>query len=185
MMQLPHFKYHPDPIASQSIKPSETVCECCGEARGYIYTGPTYAEDDLDDCLCPWCIADGKAHEKFDAEFVDSRGVANYGRGEVVPAHVVEEITCRTPGFSSWQSERWWTHCGDGAEFLGPAGYAELQQFGEEALLYIKELFSIETGVEGNEREEHVQDFDRDYGPTAYVFRCRHCRKLGGYWDCC
>lgn len=182
-MQLPKFKYHPDPIATQSIEPSENVCMCCNEARGYIYTGPAYGEKDLEDCLCPWCIADGKAHEKFNATFVDEMGIGDHGAAEAIPAEAIIEIACRTPGFSSWQQERWWTHCGDGAEFLGPAGYPELQQFGEEALLYIKEVFSSETGIVGNELEEHVQRFNRDYGPTAYVFRCRHCRKLGGYWD--
>jgi len=24
---------------------------------------------------------------------------------------VVEEVAYRTPGFSGWQQERWWTHC--------------------------------------------------------------------------
>jgi hypothetical protein len=31
-----------------------------------------YAEETLQDCLCPWCIADGSAHDRFDATFVDS-----------------------------------------------------------------------------------------------------------------
>jgi hypothetical protein len=30
-----------------------------------------YAEAELDDQLCPWCIADGRAAAKFDAQFTD------------------------------------------------------------------------------------------------------------------
>ncbi|OIJ65019.1 hypothetical protein WN71_025805 [Streptomyces mangrovisoli] len=44
-----------------------------------------------------------------------------------VPWSVVEEITRRTPGFAGWQQEAWLYHCGDGAAFLGPAGYSELE----------------------------------------------------------
>lgn len=56
-MQLPSFKYHLDPLSTGSITESESICECCEESRGYIYTGPVYAEVELVDAICPWCIA--------------------------------------------------------------------------------------------------------------------------------
>ncbi|MGV8422639.1 CbrC family protein, partial [Pseudomonas aeruginosa] len=31
---LPHFRYHPEPLASGSIEASATTCQCCGKARG-------------------------------------------------------------------------------------------------------------------------------------------------------
>ncbi len=34
------------------------------------------------------------------------------------------------------------------------------------------------------EWEELFQEFDRDGGLSAYVFRCKHCGTLGGFWDC-
>ncbi len=119
VMTLPSFKYHPDPIATGGLVASDTVCCCCGEARGYIYTGPAYAVEDYDQCICPWCIADGSAHEKLGVSFTDENGIGGYGQWEAVPASVIEEVAYRTPGFSSWQQEQWWTHCGDAAEFLG------------------------------------------------------------------
>jgi len=61
-MDLPVFRYHPDPIASGSVVASAAECVCCGEARGFIYTGPAYCEAELEEALCPWCIADGSAH---------------------------------------------------------------------------------------------------------------------------
>jgi uncharacterized protein CbrC (UPF0167 family) len=77
-VSLPDFRYHPDPIRSGSIVLSEERCRCCRKARGYIYTGPVYSEEDgLDDQLCPWCIADGAAHRKFDATFIDPEAFAD------------------------------------------------------------------------------------------------------------
>ena len=102
-MNLPTCKYHPDPIATESIKPSETHCECCGQQRGYVYVGPVFSVEELSECICPWCIADGSAHAKFDAEFTDAAGVGGYSKTPVVPDAVIEEVAFRTPGFSGWQ----------------------------------------------------------------------------------
>ena len=71
--RLPTFRYHPEPLTSGSIVSSDLTCQCCGRARGYIYTGPVYAEEELNEALCPWCIADGSAAGRFQANFVDWR----------------------------------------------------------------------------------------------------------------
>ena len=31
-MDLPQFKYHPDPIGTGAIQKTEAECECCGKA---------------------------------------------------------------------------------------------------------------------------------------------------------
>jgi uncharacterized protein CbrC (UPF0167 family) len=46
--ELPSFRYHPDPIGTGSIAESGEACRCCHQARGYMYTGPVYAEEELD-----------------------------------------------------------------------------------------------------------------------------------------
>ncbi len=97
-MVLPIFKYHPDPVATESIVPSDALCVCCGRARGYIYAGPVYSEEELEESLCPWCIADGSAHERFDACFTDEGGIGDYGTWDLVPSEIVDEIAYRTPG---------------------------------------------------------------------------------------
>lgn len=147
--KLPKFMYHPDPISTSSIKPSTRTCAACGQARGYIYTILAYSEEDLDDALCPWCIADGTAHDKFDAEFVD-RSCIGLGYGaewDAVPESVVEEVACRTPCFAGRQQERWFTHCGDAAEFVAVAGREDLERFGPKTVAAI----AGETGLEGEE----------------------------------
>jgi len=114
---FPDFPYHPDPRDTGSVEASDARCRACGLARGYIYAGPVFAVEELDNELCPWCIADGTAAERFDAEFTDT-GV---DVPDDVPADVIVQIARRTPGFSGLQQEHWLYHCGDGAAFLGVA----------------------------------------------------------------
>jgi uncharacterized protein CbrC (UPF0167 family) len=177
-VELPAFRYHPDPLATGSIQTSDTVCVCCERARGFVYAGPVYAEDDLDDVLCPWCIADGSAHERFDAEFTDADGI---GVGSDVPRKVVEEVAFRTPGFTGWQQERWKAHCGDAAAYLGRADRSDL--FGKWAAAVPAIRADLE--MDDEDWEEVFARFAKGPrgSPTAYVFRCLHCGALTGYWD--
>ncbi len=175
---LPAFPYHPDPVATGSIVARDTVCACCGQARGYIYTGPVYAREVLRDRLCPWCIADGSAAARYDAEFTDQAGIAS-GLWPAVPDAVVEEVSRRTPGFSGWQQERWWTHCRDAGEFLGFAGADDLAGRWSGALAEIRD----DILVDDDTWEDILSALDPDGDATAYVFRCRHCGQLGGYAD--
>ena len=69
---LPAFRYHPDPVDTGSVVTSNSRCTVCKERRGFIYSGPVYAEDDLEEAICPWCIANGSAHRSLGATFVDS-----------------------------------------------------------------------------------------------------------------
>ena len=47
-----------------------------------------YAVDELDEAFCPWCIANGTAAEKFEAEFTDvGFGVPADGRDPGFDAH--------------------------------------------------------------------------------------------------
>jgi uncharacterized protein CbrC (UPF0167 family) len=178
-MELPVFKYHPSPLATGSIDRSENRCLACGLIRGFIYKGQPYAEQELTDAICPWCIADGTAHEKFDAEFTDVDGIGGYGTWESVASEIADEVAYRTPGFIGWQQERWFTHCGDAAEFLGVVGHTELLDHGADAIKAIKE----EIGFEGDEWNEYFESLDGSGEPSAYLFRCRNCGTFGGYSD--
>jgi uncharacterized protein CbrC (UPF0167 family) len=179
-VDLPQFRYHPDPIETGSVKPSAATCACCERARGFVYTGLPYAEEeDLDGRLCPWCIADGSAHERFDAEFTDTACV---GLGwEPVVDEVVEEVAFRTPGFAGWQQERWATHCGDASAYLGQADAEDLAGRWSEAVPAIR----ADVELSDDDWQALLTSFAKGpHGsPTAYVFRCLHCGGLTGYWD--
>lgn len=115
-MELPTFKYHPDPVATGNVEPNpDRACLCCSQKRGFIYTGPAYSEifHYLSGALCPWCIADGSAAKKFRAVFTDTApldGISN---------EICNELETRTPGFNALQQEQWLTCCDDAAAYLG------------------------------------------------------------------
>lgn len=45
-----------------------TRCDCCEQQTSVYYSGPFYCVDEVEH-LCPWCIADGSAAEKFAGSF--------------------------------------------------------------------------------------------------------------------
>ena len=180
-MRLPTFKYHPDPVATGYVVKADTECACCGKARGYVYTGPVYAVEEYAECICPWCIGDGSAHEKLNASFTDDAGIGGGGMWDEVPEEVIDEVAHRTPGFSGWQQEQWWTHCGDAAQFIGRAGRKELEALGSQAIAAIQESTGLSDGPEW---QEFFAALDKEDSPTAYLFRCRKCGQVGGYQDC-
>jgi uncharacterized protein CbrC (UPF0167 family) len=169
--QLPTFPYHPDPVATGSVVASDAVCYCCDRARGYLYTGPVYAVEKLRNRLCPWCIADGGAADRFEALFTDVL--------DDVPRDRLFAITQRTPGFTGWQQEHWLVHCGDGAAFLGRVGAAELAAHPDA-------LASLRQELAGRPEPQAARFLDAlsgDGGPTAYLFRCRTCGTHLAYAD--
>jgi uncharacterized protein CbrC (UPF0167 family) len=170
MALLPRFRFHPDPLQSGSVAESEDACQRCGERRGYLYAGPVYAESDLADRLCPWCIADGSAHRAYAVTFVDSEAFV----GDV-PATSVEEITARTPGYHAWQGERWPACCGDATAFLAPVGIGEIRERHREAESTVLGHIVHEVGISGGAARRLLEALRRDVSPTAYLFRCLRC----------
>jgi uncharacterized protein len=177
-MDLPTFRYHPDPIASGSVVASDVQCLCCNERRGFIYAGPAYCKAELEEAICPWCIANGSAHRKFDASFVDEACFP-----ADIPPNIVEEVCFRTPSFIAWQQEKWLTCCSDAAAFLEPAGHADIRarypQLEGALMMYVVH----EIGISGSAATRFLAALDRDQGPTAYVFSCRHCDNKPVYVD--
>jgi uncharacterized protein CbrC (UPF0167 family) len=180
-VELPRFRYHPDPLANGMFVATEATCVVCRQARGFLYTGVPHSEEEIDEeSICPWCIADGSAHEKLGAEFTDAASIGSglVGTGPVSP-EVAEEIAFRTPGFSGWQNECWFTHCDDGTAFLGVMGGRELSDAGPEAIRAIQES----TGLDDESWDDFFAARDREGSPAAYLFRCLHCGQFGGYTD--
>lgn len=177
-MDLPAFRFHPDPVRSGSVAPSAAKCRCCGQARGWIYQAAVYAEKNLEAALCPWCIADGRAHRKFDATFVDSEALAE-GTADALRDEIVE----RTPGFDSYQSERWLSCCGEPAAFVGPMGIAEIRESYRELEGELMMHIVHEHGISGGAARTMLERLSRDESPTAFVFRCRTCTRPLAYVD--
>lgn len=173
-MNLPVFRYHPDPILSGSVRAGPEKCRCCGQARGAIYTGPVYAEEDLEEALCPWCIDDGSAHRKFEAEFTDVESLP-----DSISAETIELVTQRTPGFSAWQGIDWPVCCDDLMAFREPVGIEQIRTRAYYTLEgQLMHVIVHEMGISGGAATRLLQSLHRDRGPTAYAFKCLKCDTL-------
>jgi uncharacterized protein len=170
---LPFFKYHPNPIETGRIKASDKICICCERAKGYIYTSPVYCKFDLDESICPWCITDGSAAEKFGASFNDCGDSSN------IPQEIVKEILERTPGYESWQGNIWIYHCNDGCEFHGDLSGQEAKNLDEKTI----QNFCFENGLGEADRKEIIQYYEKGGNPAIYKFVCRHCGEIKLYTD--
>ena len=175
MEPLPHFRYHPDPVATGYLVRSEATCLCCEQARGYVYSGSPCAEDELESSLCPWCIFDGSAAERFDAEFVDPHELKKNNVEEAV----IDEVTRRTPGFTAWQGDRWLCHCGDACEFHGDLPREQLRNVTADARSSI--LADLPRDFSW---DRILKDYEPGGQPAIYWFRCRHCGVDLYYADC-
>lgn len=172
---LPTFRYHPDPLATGAIKQSVTVCACCGQSRGYIYVGPVYGVNDLSESICPWCIADGQAAEKFDASFADAYPLSQAN----VPEAVIAEVHLRTPGYVSWQQENWLSHCGDACEFHGDASVGDVASASADTKAHWLAAYKQDEKTWAWATTGY-----RPGGDSAlYKFVCRHCHLVLFGWD--
>lgn len=168
-MQLPTFRYHPDPLSTGSVKVGNAVCDCCGKARGFQYAASFYCLQSPRPILCPWCIATGEAAEKYDGQFSDDGPLEE----DEIASEIVDEVCKRTPGYISWQQDVWMAHCEDACEFHGDAEPTELSQLGGEEL----EDHLLREGLQQQDWDWLVSTYQKGGDAAVYKFVCRHCRK--------
>lgn len=163
--KLPTFKYNENPKRNEIIIKSSGVCPVCGKKTEYVYKGPFYSVEEVED-ICPWCIADGSAAEKFDGMFQDDASCEEVDNGDYT-----DELIHRTPGYCGWQQEEWLSHCGDYCTFVGYVGWKELVDLG-----IVSDL------NDDFERYELLDDLSKkqlEKGGSlqGYLFRCVVCGK--------
>ena len=110
--QLPTFKYIKPPLQREMFEASNAICECCLSAQGYRYAWSIYTKIEVNE-LCPWCIADGSAAEKFAATFAelnDYRTISDENRNA---------FEKHTPSYPTWQGAVYPVHCHDACQFAG------------------------------------------------------------------
>lgn len=164
------FKYHPKAYDQGIFEEGHAVCQCCGKTVQQYYTR-MYCRKAIS-CICPECIADGTAAEKFQGDFIQDAEIGNVSD----PAKT-EELFKRTPGYVSWQGEYWLACCDDYCEYLGETGTKELEEMGIADDVFAE--YKQHAGYE-NVREYLVKS-----GSCAgYLFRCRHCGKNRLWVDC-
>lgn len=178
---LPHFPLFPDPVKEKSFTRSHEPCSICSQATGWLYDGPIYGDRRDEPLVCPWCIANGRAAESG-CSFNDA---TIYPYSDTTPqmspadAELVEK---RTPGYTTWQGNRWLMCCGRACIYLGEAENTdELRGRFAQA---IPSLFA-EDDLDSTEQEEVINQVVRGAGPCcAYIFSGQVCEALTAYWDC-
>ncbi len=176
-VQFPKFRYHPDPVKTGAFLKSDSavVCQCCNNPTDIYYSGPFYAEEEVD-ILCPACIANGEAAMKYDGEFQDEYSTDD----DVDDDERLDELIHRTPGYHGWQQEYWRAHCGDYCAFLGHVGYKELEQMG-----IVDEVLDDDTiWKEWMKPETMLRNMVDGGSVQGYLFRCLHCGKYRLWVDC-
>jgi hypothetical protein len=173
-MELPEFNYHPEPLKTGSVVASDKACECCGEGRGFLYEGSIFGRRCVER-LCPWCIADGSAAEKFEVDFYGLMSLFDAG----VPEDAIREVKERTPGYTSWQDPDWLAHCGDACEFRGVAPAEEIHNLSGERFEAIAERTLL-----GPENLRLVcENYHPEGAALLWKFVCRHCGEVLYHFD--
>lgn len=179
LLDLPSFRYHPDPVSTGSVVASDGKCDVCGASRGALYRGPIYGRFTDRPVVCPWCIAEGSAAAGYDLKFTDVSQIP-----ADVPSDAVQTIVRRTPGYSAWQQEEWLYHCADGCEYLGDVGGQELVAFGRNARAAAIDTIRRETWPKTPpDLDELVDELTRGGDIGVYLFRCLHCHEFQVRWD--
>ena len=168
--ELPEFKYHADPMKTGVIIKQEAVCPVCKEGTSYIYIGPFFSVDEVED-ICPWCICNGEAANKFSGSFQDAASVDDGYTKEQL-----EELIYRTPGYFGWQQEYWLRHCNDFCSFVDYVGWNEIKDIIDELSDDIEQ-----SGYTFDEVKTHLS---KEGSLRGYLFKCRDCGRYRLYIDC-
>jgi uncharacterized protein len=178
-MDYPHFKYHPNAYKLNLFEKEDGICSICNEQRDLKYVCSFYSVDEPD-YICPWCIANGAAAQKYNGEYNDYASVegvsANPNIPSTIDAQCLDEICMRTPSYHSWQQEVWLIHCNEPCKFIGYANSEMLQPIWDE----------VKADIEDNgypmELIQHHLTIDGDL--AGYLFQCLHCKQHRLHLDC-
>ena len=176
-MNLPLFKYSPNAYKLDIFVEEEGTCSICDEKRNLKYNGSFYSIEEPD-YICPWCIANGKAAEKYDGEFNDYCGIegSSAESASTIPKELLLEVSTKTPSYFSWQQEEWMSHCNEPCAFIG---YADTKTI-EPLMSELNE--DIEKNGYGAEFiKEHLS---KDGHLVGYLFQCVNCGQHRLHVDC-
>ena len=180
-MELPKFKYNPNAYELDLFEEKEGICSVCNEKRNLKYTSSFYSIEDPD-YICPWCIVNGRAAEKFNGEFNDYCGIEGVSPNpndppSKIPQELLREITNKTPSYVSWQQEVWLTHCNEPCAFIAYVDFETIKPYLEE----LKEDIETITNDYGTNMIEYLT---KSGSVVGYLFQCVKCGKHRLHIDC-
>lgn len=159
-MCLPEFKYHPNAYKINIFTPEQGICSVCNKLRELKYNCSFYSIEEPD-YICPWCIADGSAAQKYNGQFNDYLGIQD------LPDDKLEEILLRTPGYVGWQQEVWLAHCNEPCAFIDYVGSEEIEPYFDE----------IKDDIECYPEDLIKSSLSKNGSLVGYLFECVKCGK--------
>jgi hypothetical protein len=177
--------------------PAEMSCSLCGKF------GPCFR---LEYALCPrlpdaekekavgcyTCLRQGHFEFWHDTEVgeLDEQGLKKVHNDHRPPSATfrpgaLQELR-RTPQIVTWQQELWLTHCDDFMAYIGtrePKDFAAHASNGDGRSLFLA-MTEPELAHLWDESLRPGETEPRSWHASYYVFRCLHCGKQRGNWDC-
>ena len=180
-MDYPQFKYHPNAYSLDIFVQEDGVCSICHKQRDLKYDCSFYSVDEPD-YICPWCIVNGAAAEKYKGDFNDYCSIESVSPDPNDPPSsidekLLDEICSRTPSYVSWQQQVWLVHCNEPCKFIHYATSELLEPILPEV------LEDIENSGMPLEWVQHHLTAESDF--SGYLFQCVHCGKHRLHLDSC
>ncbi|SDH17583.1 hypothetical protein SAMN05216588_10378 [Pseudomonas flavescens] len=174
---LPVFRLHPNAYRLGLFSQQAGICSCCDTPREWRYEGPFYARQ-KPAYLCPWCVADGSAAQRWQGQFNDDLSIEGCQPDPAAPSAsldlaLLDEVCERTPGYLAWQQGAWLLHCGQPCQFLDYVDHAGIEPLRAELA---DDLDGLPPG--------YVRALSTDGSPTGYLFRCAQCGSHRLHTDC-
>lgn len=174
----------------------EKPCDLCGTVGScfelWAATCPELPEQARESSVgCVKCLASGRFAFDHNTEIgaLDQAVLEQpYASHRAAPENFRESALAelrRTPQFHTWQGETWLTHCND---FMAYMGTWQPEDFYKNSPVDDgRSLFFDMTEQDTHLWDESVREGEprlRSWDASYYVFKCLHCEKLRGNWDC-
>jgi uncharacterized protein CbrC (UPF0167 family) len=190
-----NFEYFQGPVSDMaSLCKGEQTCGICKRVGPCFELGSAIiCSEEANEVGygCMECLTKGKFEFWQDTEIglLDEIGLTKiHNRNQQAPQNFPgAALVClrRTPQIATWQQELWLVHCND---FMAYQGTWQPDDFyrnspnsnGRELFLQMTD-WRPELWDKSLSKGESML---KAWGATYYVFKCRHCGKLRGNWDC-
>ena len=175
----------------------DTICSLCGRSgrcfRLEYALCTSLAPDTKETGVgCFDCLREGRFEFWHDTDIgmLDEKGLThvykhNQEPPPSFPASALMELR-RTPQIVTWQQELWLTHCNDFMAYMGtwePKDFYASAPGGDGRALFLEMTDKDESHLWDESLRQGATRLE-SWHATFYVFRCLHCGKLRGNWDC-
>jgi uncharacterized protein len=166
--KLPYFRFYPAAYSEEhgAFERTEAICPCCQKSRGWGYLGTIDFKDDNSQNVCPFCIHDGLAYEKYKKELQWNTGFPGVDKNDV------DELNQRTPDIFTWQDYCWSSIDGKMCQFVMYPSFEDLKMLPGKVILDMWH----ESGAAHNEDDldemiDYIDWIARSSAHRGYLFK--------------